>query len=70
MYIPLGICVHLLIYFPDGAHNTSHTLFASYLLQEEVLEERDDRFIPVQAPLFSIQLFSPVNWQVGSIWLL
>lgn len=32
--------------------------------KEEVLEERDDRFIQVQAPTFSIQLFSPVNWQM------
>ncbi|XP_076048497.1 cleavage and polyadenylation specificity factor subunit 1 [Oratosquilla oratoria] len=32
--------------------------------KEEIKEERDDRFIQVQAPMFSIQLFSPVNWQV------
>ncbi|KAK8376849.1 hypothetical protein O3P69_010050 [Scylla paramamosain] len=32
--------------------------------KEEIKEERDERFIPVQAPLFSIQLFSPVNWQM------
>lgn len=36
------------------------------LLQEEVQEERDERFIQVQAPRFSIQLFSPVNWQVSN----
>lgn len=35
-------------------------------LQEEVKEERDERFIQVQAPAFSIQLFSPVNWQVNN----
>nr|XP_053638163.1 cleavage and polyadenylation specificity factor subunit 1-like [Cherax quadricarinatus] len=32
--------------------------------KEEVIEERDERFIQVQAPIFSIQLFSPVNWQM------
>ncbi|KAK4304859.1 hypothetical protein Pmani_023216 [Petrolisthes manimaculis] len=32
--------------------------------KEEVIEERDERFIEVQAPMFSIQLFSPVNWQM------
>ncbi|XP_068228833.1 cleavage and polyadenylation specificity factor subunit 1 [Palaemon carinicauda] len=32
--------------------------------KEEVIEERDERFLKVQAPVFSIQLFSPVNWQM------
>ena len=26
-------------------------------------EERDDRFIKVEAPSFKVELFSPVNWQ-------
>ncbi|KAF2368733.1 Cleavage/polyadenylation specificity factor A subunit C-terminal [Trinorchestia longiramus] len=32
--------------------------------KEEMTEEREERFIQVRAPKFSLQLFSPVNWQM------
>lgn len=31
--------------------------------KEEVEEEREDRFLKVEVPVFTAQLFSPVNWQ-------
>ncbi|KAL7640863.1 UNVERIFIED_CONTAM: hypothetical protein RMT77_008000 [Armadillidium vulgare] len=32
--------------------------------KEEIEEERDERFIRVEVPIFTAQLFSPVNWQM------